>query len=119
MKERHDGSPYSLEYRALNGFPAVCEIRVYQHVGKTIVVATDVDTGPSVTNNVEAIATSLRRHGIYFDYFVEHYVERIETKREETFDWVTFTWREDVAVHAAWKAGTCEELETIIGGRFR
>jgi hypothetical protein len=57
MKERGEGLPHPFEYTAMNGFPAVCEIRLYHYQDITIVVATDLNVGPSVTNNVERIAT--------------------------------------------------------------
>jgi hypothetical protein len=50
MQEHEEGIPYPFEYRAMNGFAAICEIRLYRHNDKTIVVATDADVGPSVTN---------------------------------------------------------------------
>jgi hypothetical protein len=84
MKEIQPGFPYPFEYRADNGFDAICEIRVFQHAGKTVVVATDLDIGPSVTNNVERIATLLRQVGIVWDFFCEHYLKigNCEGKRD-------------------------------------
>jgi hypothetical protein len=61
MHEREPGTPYPLEDTALNGYPAVCAIRIYRNDGKTAVVATDLDVGPSVTGNVEQIAMRLRQ----------------------------------------------------------
>jgi hypothetical protein len=120
MHERDDGTPYPFEYQAINGFEAICEIRLYRHVGKTVVVATDLDVGPSVTNNVERIATLLRQQDITFDLFCEHYFDRgEETPRgDETFDWVEFTWSGETAIHATWKPGSREQVESLIGRRF-
>jgi hypothetical protein len=119
MREFEHGIPYPFEYRAENGFNAVCEIRVFQHGGKTIVVATDLDVGPSVTNNVERIATLLRGRGIRWDVFLEHYFNRPDAERPETFDFVEFTWRENVAYAPKWRYGTRKELEELIGRTFR
>ncbi len=120
MQERQAGSPYPFEYEALNGLPAICEIRVYEHEGKTVIVATDLDVGPSVTNNVERIASLLRQQGIQWDVFCEHYFDRPETdaRGSETFDWVTFTWSRGVAHHPVWRPGSREQLEAFIGRNF-
>jgi hypothetical protein len=119
MREREDGQPYPFEYRAINGFDAICELRLYRHQGKTIVVATDADVGPSVTNNVEVIATLLQQQGIAFDLFCEHYARDAIANFEETFDWVTFTWQGENAVHPDWRPGSREQLEAAIGRRFK
>jgi hypothetical protein len=118
MRETEQGRPYPVEYRAENGFQAVCEIRIYEHESKIIVVATDLGVGPSVTNNVERIATVLREQGITWDYFFEHYFDRPEVERPETFDFVEFTWRGNLAFQPKWKAGTREKLEQLIGQTF-
>jgi hypothetical protein len=118
MRERDEGVSYPLEYRAANGFHAICEIRLYHHEGKTIVVATDLDVGPSVTNNAEVIATLLRERGIDFDLFCEHYEPGPDHDLEEVFDWVTFTWQGTTAVHPEWQPGTRQQVETAIGRRF-
>jgi hypothetical protein len=118
MREIRLGVPYPFEYRALNGCDAVCEIRVFQHNNKTIVVVIDVDVGPSVTNNVEQMATLLRRSGIEWDAFCEHYFDRLDHEREETFDWVMFTWEGERAVKPDWKPGSRQQLEALIGRAF-
>ncbi len=120
MPERKIGVPYPFEYEAINGFDAICEIRVYEHQGKTVVVATDLDVGPSVTNNVERIASLLRQQGIEWDVFCEHYFDRADTdvRGKETFDWVTFTWSGEIAHHPQWRPGSREQLEAFIGGAF-
>src|SRR5574341_2608883 len=107
MPERKIGIPYPFEYRAINGIDAICEIRVYEHEGKSVVVATDLDVGPSVTNNVERIATLLRGQGIIWDVFCEHCFDRPgdDARGKETFDWVSFTWSGDTAHHPVWRPG--------------
>ena len=119
MREFEVGFPYPFEYKAENGFEAICEVRSYQYLGKTIVVATDSDTGPSVTNNVERIATLLREGGIAWDAFCEHYQAQPEIARDETFDWVSFEWDKDAATHPAWRPGSRTELEAFIGQSFK
>lgn len=111
MREWRHGIPYHFEYPAFNGLPAVCELRVYQHTGKTIVVASDVDVGPPLNNNLEIIATLLRQQGIRFDLFIEHYDER--PLIEECFDWVTFTWQDHTAINIQWRNASREEVEAV------
>lgn len=107
---------FKLHYTALNRLEAECQIDVYKLAsGRVVVVATDLGTGPSVTNNVEAIATELKRRGIHWDKFVEHYPDSAMRQRA-SYDLIKFHWRGNNAVeHVAWQPLTDAEFEHLIG----
>lgn len=74
-----------------------CRIRIFdgveEYAGKTIVIATDINEGNSVTNEGENIATLVCRQE-NIDHkdlvFVEHYGKG--KGMAETYDLVTFDW---------------------------
>ena len=112
------GKPFPFEYKAPNGFPAGCEISLYEHEDTRIVVVADVGLGPSVTNFVETIATRLREQGIIWDVLCEYEPADPEINRDEMFSWVSFTWKGHSANSPQWKHATRQDVETLIGRPF-
>lgn len=117
---------WTMEYTACNSLPAVCEIEEIETAGDKLIIVTDCDTGPSVTNNVEQVATELRLRGVNWDVFIEHYPPAdfksrtglIDRLRDETFDQVKFEWHDGVAYNPEWKHTDRETVEAYIGGAF-
>src|SRR5512145_1268976 len=98
---------FRLNYKALNKLTAQVDIEYWRTVtGNLVVVATDTDEGPSVTNNVEAIATELRLMGFHFTHFYEHY-----NHTPEKYDAVIFDWNGTEASRPRWQYGTKEQLD--------
>ena len=98
---------YQLEWKDWKNLDCGCRIRIYtgqeNAKGKTVVLATDINVGQSVTNEAETIATLVcRDNGIEVGdlYFIEHYEERINTPGykpqdvfyAEDFSRVVFRW---------------------------
>ena len=113
-----DGYPYNFEYELKNRTRAVCEIRLYEHLGKQVLIASDAGVGESVTNNVECLATALRRIGVQWDLFIDHYSGYPEQKEYEMFEIVIFTWQGQLASNPRWCEISQVQLEIIIGRNF-
>lgn len=126
---------YEHDYIAVNGFPARAYVRAFvPEVGESggpVVIMTDPDDGPSVTNNVEVlgaeVATTLGLDagGVFF---IEHYSPR-RGVRWETFDKVTFSPAEPREVLASgrwrpqlgqpdWRPIDRAEVESLVGAQL-
>lgn len=99
-----------------------CRIRIYQIPRKTVVIATDLASGPSVTNAAEEIATQVAQKYAIDPAsltWIEHYqrpdrrAKPGEPKGEE-FDLVTFTWDGTRFVEPQWSYTTQQKVEEMI-----
>lgn len=93
---------YVHHYKADNGFAASARVRIFEPEGckdcaGAVVIISDLDTGPSVTNNVEQLAGEVVMRYILPSsqtVFIEHYPERPAGRGlrhlEEEWDLVTF-----------------------------
>jgi hypothetical protein len=101
---------------------ARCGLRIYERAeGKVVFMTEQNDNhGPSVTNNVEELATQVRREfGLDSDQttWVEHYPERewrVHNRVQiepPSYDEVTFTWVDYVATEPEWRRLDREEVE--------
>lgn len=87
---------------SINGFNAICDLRVYQNErGQIVVIVSELITPEgdyiecvSVTNAAEDIATIVRNGlGYNFDFWIEHYPPRGRYNRtKESFSLVTFDY---------------------------
>lgn len=102
-----------------------CRLRVYQIPGRTVVIATDQDIGPSVTNAAEEIATQVV-HQFRIDperlLWVEHYLREDtragQSSGGEEYDLVTFVWDGKQFVQPHWTYSTQRAIEELIGERL-
>lgn len=119
----------TLHYSGYHGCRSFCRVRVYEGEGTPpvppVVLATECDnnTGTSVTNRIEVIATQMYRllerppAGITV---IEHYEDRAFIVAlppiKETFDLVTFTWTcYQGAIDPRWLPLTKAQVEEILG----
>jgi hypothetical protein len=96
---------------------ARCRVRLYEHDGQQVVVATEIDGNPgmSVTNAAEDIATQLvTDYGLDIErlVWIEHYCYPDE---DHKFDLVRFTWEDGKASDPQWRCITFEEAERLTG----
>jgi hypothetical protein len=65
---------YLLDFRGPNGYPSRCQIQLFRQT--SLVIATDIDQGTSVTNGCEIIASEVvRQYGVcpHRMLFIEQY----------------------------------------------
>jgi hypothetical protein len=96
---------------------AHCRVRIYEHEGQQVVVATEMEGNPgmSVTNAAEDIATQLAAaYNLEVDrlIWIEHYCYPDEG---HIFDLVRFTWEGGKASDPQWRRITFEEVERLTG----
>lgn len=81
---------------------STCYIRMYEENGKTFILFENLGDGLSVTNASEQLASEIVK-----DWKLNPVDCRFfETYREyeyETFDEITYTWRDNKAYNAFWK----------------
>jgi hypothetical protein len=99
---------------------AHCRIRLYEHDGRQVVVASEVADNPgmSVTNAAEDLATQVVTYyklDIERLVWIEHYPADRKLEDPATFDLVRFTWTEETASHPEWRRLTFEEVERLTG----
>lgn len=89
---------------------STCYVRMYEVDGKTFILFEDIDGGLSVTNATEQLATEIvadnKLKSVDCRFF--------ETYRQydyETFDEITYTWRDNKAFNPVWKPA--EEFRNI------
>ena len=106
---------------ALQTDDGFCRLRIYAADAATVVVISELAENPgvSVTNAAAALATEIAR--IYdletvTTFWVEHYGAFSYTASggDETFDLVTFTWRNRTASNVQWKRLTADELHAML-----
>ena len=103
-----------------NAFPAFCDVRIYEggSYGRLrVAILTELpdNTGMSVTNACEDIATELvRLRGLTPGYtiWIEHYPDR---HHPESFDLITFEWKGGVARSPDWRRVSREWVEQLVG----
>jgi hypothetical protein len=98
-----------------------CRVRIYGANPYTIIVLSELAENPgvSVTNAAAAIATEIARiYMIDLDttIWIEHYgaFSYKGGDCDETFDRITFTWRNRTASNAEWKRLTADELHELL-----
>jgi hypothetical protein len=100
-----------------------CLIRVYELGSRVVVIATDLDEGPSVTNAAEEIATQIvEQFNIDPErlIWVEHY-PRKDTRAKpgtalgEEYDFVVFEWDGDHFRNPDWTYSNRLEIEELVG----
>ena len=98
-----------------------CRVRIYGANPYTIIVLSELAENPgvSVTNAAAAIATEIaRNYMIDLDttIWIEHYgaFSYKGGDCDETFDRITFTWRNRTASNAEWKRLTADELHELL-----
>lgn len=109
-----------LQFKDIRGRKGRCRIEIFEQHPWTVVLVTDLNTGPSVTNAAEEIATAICEKypllNIDRTVWVEHY-EKIQGWRKlDTFDLVRFTWHGRCAADPEWQASCREQVEDLIGG---
>lgn len=108
-----DPNPYLFPYKTRIAEPASCEVRIYEHKSKKIIIVSDVGIGPRISDNIEVIATELERIGVEWKFFVEHYNNPVPS-----FSFVAFTWNEiNVATNPRWSAVSEDVVRKLIGVR--
>jgi hypothetical protein len=105
------------------GSDCACRLRAWSlKAGGDVVMATELDPSPgaSVTNTAETwAAEACEEYGLDpgTTVFVEHYEPT--DRRGETFDFVTFFWRDGRASSPEWKPATLEEIEKLVGEKLQ
>ena len=102
---------------------AHCRLRIYDNDAGAVVILSELadNTGISVTNAAEELATEIARlHRLTPDTttWIEHYDRnsyRHADDMQETFDDITFTWRNGAAHAPQWTRLTATELLAILG----
>ena len=106
---------------ALQTGDASCWLRIYSTDGGIVVVLSELAENPgvSVTNAAAALATEIAR--IYdletvTTFWVEHYGAFSYTASggDETFDLVTFTWRNRTASNSEWQRLNSDQLHKLL-----
>lgn len=126
------------QFRGYWGHPAHCHSAVYEHAGKTIIVATELESnaGTSITNMAEYLATDLWQkmgapaleHFVWIERYADRGFTHCGPTLEESFDLVTFTaarpeWSmlanqqhySTVLRQPQWKRVTQADVERLIG----
>jgi hypothetical protein len=112
----------------VNSFPAFCDVRIYEcgsYGRQRVIILTELpdNTGMSVTNACEYIATELvRLHNLTPGYtiWIEHYPDRhpagMEKDRmfDESFALITFEWNGNRACSPDWRCVSREWAEQLI-----
>jgi hypothetical protein len=99
-------------------------IRVWEKEGKSIVIVTDQDKGPSVTNAAEVIATQVvQAFGIDPErlIWVEHYPpikQKGGTSWEEEYDFVSLMWDGERFTSPDWRYSSQLEVEQLLGEKL-
>lgn len=113
MKQLYTNSRF--EYKGLSVHDSYCEVEVLEHNNKFLVILTEPpedDSGTSVTNACENIATKLFNTLETFSIgtlekdivWIEHYPQRgYHFPLEETFDLITFKFNKGVFFSPQWK----------------
>ena len=106
---------------ALQTDDGFCRLRIYGANVGTVIVLSELaeNLGVSVTNAAAALATEIAR--IYqldpdTTFWIEHYgaFSYKDGDCDETFDLVTFTWRNRTASNVQWKRLTADELHAML-----
>ena len=123
---------FILNWKDWKNLDCSCRIDLYQGQGsaknKLVVIATDINVGQSVTNEIETIATLVRRRenaDVLDLIFIEHYEERTHFQHyrpndrfySESFDRVNFFWSEAECKFKSpkWSSLTHTEVYQMIG----
>lgn len=112
------------EYEGYRGCYCKCDLEVIRGGMTTLVICTELEDNPgtSVTNAAELIATRLCQEDQTINpeglIWVEHYPERSAGRWQkpfpETWDMVTFTYRDGRTLRRpAWHHSTAEEVQDI------
>lgn len=121
-KKFKNGVDYLFEWFDWKKCQCACGIRIFDGIGEfsgqTIVIATDINQGNSVTNEAEHIASlivSQQKIDSYKLVFVEHYPKRGVIL--ETYDRVKFNWDSSRKEYTSpdWSPWTKEGVEKAIG----
>ena len=132
--QRKAKKDYRLEWKDWKNLACACRVRIYdgqgEMEGKTVVIATDINVGQSVTNECENIATLVCGENDINSrdlVFIEHYKKEDEAKHRrndplfaEHFDRVQFIFdvRTNRFKNPNWSRLSHEEIERIIGTSF-
>jgi hypothetical protein len=100
-------------------------LRIYELPQKTVVIVTDLDKGPSVTNAAEEIATQVvssfgidpERH-LWFEHYPREDIRSGKSSGGEEYDLVTFTWDGEKFTDPRWSYSTQQQIEELIGERL-
>ncbi len=103
---------------------AVCHLRILQNRTTTIVIATELATNPgmSITNAAEVLASKIVKQ-FHLDpkntRFIEHYGQEsydYEKGREraDTYDVITFTWKDTTALQPVWRPADAKEMQKLL-----
>ena len=110
------------DYKGFWGCDSCCEIEVHRRTdGKYVFIATELpdNTGTSVTNYAEHLATAMRRqYGLKPEevIWIEHYPEA-KDRRKEDFDLVRFGGIEgDSFRNPVWTRITEQAVDELIAG---
>jgi len=102
--------------------PSFCELKIISKPVKTIIITTELyesNPGTSVTSWVDKLATELiQKFKINPEQltFIVHNPDRKSNLEffKETFDIVSFEWKEEKFINPSWKRITKQELDFLI-----
>ena len=106
---------------ALQTDDGFCRLRIYGANVGTVIVLSELaeNLGVSVTNAAAALATEIAR--IYpldpdTTFWIEHYgaFSYKDGDCDETFDLITFTWRNRTASNAEWQRLNSDQLHKLL-----
>jgi hypothetical protein len=102
---------------------SVCGVLILRHAKPVIVVLSEMPNNPgtSVTNRAEAIATLVRAKylGTHLDpsaiRWIEHYPPGRGIDKDESFDWISFTWHPDINIYTdpKWRRLDKNDMELV------
>lgn len=105
---------FRLDFKAANGCPSACNLTIHREI--SLVIATEINVGSSVTNSCERIANEVvRRYAIDPKrlMFIEHYPAE-QRDGTPTYDLVTFKVIGETLYNPAWRHIPLSEIESIL-----
>jgi hypothetical protein len=113
----------------VNSFPAFCDVRIYEcgsYGRQRVIILTELpdNTGMSVTNACEYIATELVRqhrltpgHTVWIEHYPDRHPPGMRNDRmfDESFALVTFEWKDGIARSPDWRHISREWVEQLVG----
>lgn len=113
------------QWTGSNGTQAHCGLRIFPRTGKHVVILTEMDsnTGISVTNDCEHLATLvLRDYELHpnFTIWIEHYSPHSYSQNpgadeSETYDLIQFNWNGQHFSAPRWCRLTYAEVNALCG----
>lgn len=112
------------QWHGSNSTLAHCGLRIFPRTGKKVVILSEMDsnTGISVTNDIEHLATLvLRDYDLHpnFTIWIEHYsphsYRHTPDDELETYDLIQFNWNDNRFSAPRWCRLTYDEVNALCG----